>query len=422
MNVLKTQSGDRQRPAPRRLKEAVLASFRFSSGDVTNQFRNYSLNDWQAILVWLDISGMALYLLDRVRELKIEGSVPMPIRERMQLNLERNRERTAALLSHAKDVANRFKQAGIPFALLKGITLTPDSVPEPALRWQTDLDFLVGGSDAEAASEILRSLGYTLNATSGRTMEFRSGSSGKWDLANLYRADIQRSIELHCLPRRDGSQDRLARASGRLFDGTEIPALSAADTFVQQALHLMKHLCGEHTRLSWVLEFTRHLRLRQQDHAFWNDVRAIAKAEPQAGLAIAMSVWLASEMFGLNLPSAVDPWASDQIPDGVIVWLQRYARELLLSDSHASKLYLLLRRQLPNRPDVKGTARLMIPLCLPARITEPVPGETLTDRLTRYRIEASHSWRRLCFHLFEGIRLGIETLCWEWRTPKVQQR
>jgi hypothetical protein len=102
--------------------------------------------------------------------------------------------------------------------------------------------------------------------------------------------------------------------------------------------------------------------------------------------------------------------------------LRRYARDLLLSDSHASKLYLLLRRELPNRPDVKATARLMIPLCLPARITEPVPGETLSDRLSRYRIEARYSWQRLCFHLFEGLRLGVEALCWEWRMPKVQQR
>jgi hypothetical protein len=422
MNVFNSQFEDRRTSAPRRLKEAVLRSFLGSAGEAANQFQSYSLIEWQAILVWLDISGMALYLLDRVRELEIEDSVPVPIRERLLLSLERNRERTTSLLNHAKSVASRFKHGGISFALLKGITLTPDSVPDPALRWQTDLDFLVSETDAKAASEILQSFGYTLHASSGHTMEFRSGSSGKWDLANLYRAGIQRSLELHCLPRCEGSSDRLTRASSRLFDGTEIPALSAADTLVQQALHLMKHLCGEHTRLSWVLEFTRHFRMRQHDHAFWNDVRAIAAAEPQAGLAMAMSLWLAAELFGVNLPSAVDPWTPDQIPDGVLLWLHRYARELLLSDSHASKLYLLLRRQLPNRPNVKGTARLMIPLCLPARITEPVPGETLADRLTRYQIEAGYSWQRLRFHLFEGLRLGIEALYWEWRMPKVQQR
>jgi hypothetical protein len=191
---------------------------------------------------------------------------------------------------------------------------------------------------------------------------------------------------------------------------------------VQQALHLMKHLCGEHTRLSWVLEFSRHVRLRANDGAFWNEVKEIAATEPQADLALAMSLWLAAGLFQSTPFIAAEVWAADRIPDGVLLWLRRYARELLLSDSHASKLYLLLRRQLPNRPAVKDTARLMIPLCLPGRITEPVPGETVGDRLTRYGIEAGYGWERLRFHVFEGVRLGIEALCWEWRMPKVQQR
>jgi hypothetical protein len=422
MNLSQSQSGERPTRGSRGLKGAVLASFQGSAREAARQFLSHSQTDWQAILVWLDISGMALYLLDRVRELEIEDSVPVPIRERLQLSLEHNRERTVTLLRQARSVVDGFQLAGISFALMKGITLTPDSVPEPALRWQTDLDFLVAESDALAATGILRNLGYKLHATSGSTLEFRSGSMGKPDLANLYRASTQRSLELHCLRRQEGLPDRLTRASARLFEGASIPALSAADTMVQQALHLMKHLCGEHTRTSWVLEFWRHVLLRQHDRAFWSEVRVIAAAEPQADIALAMSLWLAADMFGAIPNGAAEHWAADRIPGGVLLWLRRYARELLLSDSYASKLYLLLRRQLPNRPDLKDTARLIIPLCLPARITQPKPGETLADRLTRYGIEASYGWRRLRFHLFEGLRCGIEALYWEWRIPKVQQR
>jgi hypothetical protein len=404
------------------LKESVIASFQRSAFEVATQFRNHSHADWQAILVWLDISGLALYLLDRVQELGIEDSMPAGIRERLQRNLEQNRQRTTALLREAESVAQQFEQAGIPFALLKGITLTPGSVPRPALRWQVDLDFLIPEPDAMAAIEVLHNLNYSLHAKFGDTLEFRSGPSGKPDLANLYRAHAQKSLELHSLRRQEGLPDRLTRASARLFEGIKMPALSAADIMVQQAMHLMKHLCGEHTRLSWVLELSRHIRVRENDGPFWNEVRAIAAAEPQADLALAMSLWLADDLFETTPRIAARQWGADRIPDGVLLWLRRYARELLLSDSHASKLYLLLRRQLPNRPDVKSTARLMIPLCLPARITVPVPGETLAARLTRYRIEAAYSWQRLRFHVFEGLRLGIEALCWEWRMPKVQQR
>jgi len=421
MKLPQIHFGRRRSSAPRRLKEAVLASFHSSASETSLQLEGYSQSDWQAILVWLDISGMALYLFDRLRELGIQACVPSPFREGLQLRQERNRQRTEALLSQAGKVADEFTRAEICFALMKGITLTPDSVPNPMLRWQTDLDFLIAESDASASMEVLRKLDYSLHATSGQTMEFRSGPSGKPDLANLYLPDTQRSLELHRLHRRVGVPDRLARASEKLFRGTVLPALSAGDILVHQALHLLKHLCGEHTRASWVLEFWRNIRLRKHDCAFWNQVKAIASSEPNADLALSISTWLATSMFGEVPDGAAEHWPADAIPPGVMVWLRRYAQELLLSDSHESKLYLLLRRQLPNGIDTKTTARLMIPLCLPARITQPVPGETPADRLTRYRIEASYSCRRLRFHFFEGLRFGIEALSWEWRLPKGQR-
>jgi hypothetical protein len=102
-------------------------------------------------------------------------------------------------------------------------------------------------------------------------------------------------------------------------------------------------------------------------------------------------------------------------------WLRRYSRELLLSDSIATKLYLILRRELSWEGDDKGTARLIVPLCLPARITQRAPGETLGDRLSRYRIEADYSLRRLRFHLCEGIRYGVEALRWELVMPREQR-
>jgi hypothetical protein len=421
---------------PRRLKEAVLASFQASANDVAEEFQKYSENDWRKILIWLDVSGMALYLLDQIMTLKIESSLPSAILDRLQLNLAQNRQRTRTLLREAIEVAQRFQQAHITFALMKGITLPADAVPDPALRWQADLDFLIDESDADAASRIMRDLSYTLRATSERTMEFRSGTMSTTGLENFYREQSQRSIELHTMKRREGSpgqlaraqdqpartQDLLARAQVRWFDGVAIPTLSSADILVQQAQHLLKHLCGEHTRLSWVLEFWRHLRKRQHDRAFWSEVRALAASEPQGELALSISVWLATEIFGPIAPGVTEDWMPVRIQNGVQFWLRRYARELLLSDSFGSKLYILLRRQLPNKPDLKGTARLMIPLCLPARLALPVPGETPADRMTRYRIDASYGWQRLRFHLFEGVRYTIEALCWEWRMSKVQEQ
>jgi hypothetical protein len=220
----------------------------------------------------------------------------------------------------------------------------------------------------------------------------------------------------HC-----GVADRLTRIQVKSFEGLAMPALFSADIMVQQALHLLKHLCGEHTRASWVLEFWRHIRLRQDDRAFWDDVKAIAATEHQADLALSMSVWLATDLFGAVAHGAVEYWKFDRIPSGIQHWLRRFARELLLSDSCATKLYLLLRRQLPIGSDLKSTARLVFPLHLPARITQPPPSETLANRVTRYRMEASYSWQRLRFHFCEGIRYAIEASCWERTMSKVEQ-
>jgi len=419
MNGLRFQFGLQRAASARRLKEAVLACFQASPAEAAARFQSYSEADWREILFWLDISGMGLYLLDQVKALGIEECLPPLLRNRLQLNLEQNILRTAELLRHADEVGNTFNRYGIDFALMKGITLAPDSVPEPALRWQTDLDFLVAGRDTDVATLVLEQMGYERHATSGRTIEFRSGTMGKHDLANLYRAGTQRSLELHCLPRTDGENDCLARAHARSFPGgIELPVLSSADILVQQALHLLKHLCGEHTRVSWVLEFWRHIHVRQYDRQFWGEVKAVAATEPKADLALSISVWLATNLFGKVSRGASEFWGADGIPDGVQLWFRRYSRGLLLSDSIATKLYLILRRQLPWESDSKGTARLVVPLCLPARITQRAPGETLPERLSRYRIEVDYSLRRLRFHLCEGVRYGVEAMRWELMIPR----
>ena len=202
MDSQQNQFGQRRSSAPHRLKEAMLTSFQSSADVAWQQLLGYSQSGWQAILVWLDISGTASYLFDRLRGRGIQDSAPAAIRECLRARLEGDRQRRAALLLRARSVACNFDAAGLRYGLMKGITMTPDSLPDPAPRWQTDLDFLIYESDSTAATEILRGLGYEQHATNGSTIELRSGPSGKPGLANLYRADMQRSLELHCLQRR----------------------------------------------------------------------------------------------------------------------------------------------------------------------------------------------------------------------------
>jgi hypothetical protein len=409
-----------------RLKEAVLASFRSTAAEVEARFVVFNSSDWQRILYWLDISGLALYLLDRLTELGLERCLPEPILRRLQQNLVENRERTAALFQEAEAISRQLRRQHIAFALLKGITLTPDSVPDSSLRWQIDLDFLVAASDATAARHVLMTFGYGLHAVCGNTMEFTAGESGAPDIREIYRVHSQRSLELHILsttPRKDGRRtDRLARTQLRKFDGAVIPTLSPADILVQQSLHLFKHLCGEHTRVSWVHEFWRHVQAHREDTGFWCEVERIAAIEPQAEIALAASVLLSTLTFGGTVPDRLARWTADRLPRKVRLWIETFGMRVLLADSPGNKLYLILRQELrdgnANRPTIR---RLVFPAHLPPRITRGIAGERLMARLARYRTEVWYLFLRLQFHMIEGFKYAIELSRWQRRVTETSQ-
>src|SRR5208283_4212541 len=88
-----------------RLKEAVLAGFRSTPAEIEASFTGFDLSDWRWILYWLDISGLALYLLARLTDLGLERCLPQPILERLKENLAENRERTAALFQEAAAIS-----------------------------------------------------------------------------------------------------------------------------------------------------------------------------------------------------------------------------------------------------------------------------------------------------------------------------
>jgi putative nucleotidyltransferase-like protein len=410
----------------KRLKNAVLACFFRDARDVEALFSDFDLRDWQQTLYWLDISGLALYLLDRLTVLGLENCLPEGIRVRLQQNLAENRTRTAALFEEATVISSEMRRHGISFALLKGISLTPESVPDCALRWQIDLDLLVAACDATAARHILANFGYGLHAVCGNTMEFSAGQSSAPDIRKIYRVHSQRSLEVHMLstkPGRNGQRmDRLARAQLRNFGGAIIPTLSSPDILVQQALHLFKHLCGEHTRASWVLEFHRHIEARRNDAGFWNEVERIAAVEPQAELALGASMLLSSLIFADPAPVPFAQAMVERLPHKVRLWVESFGARVLLADSPGNKLYLILRQELrgggSNRPAIR---RLVFPAHLPPPITRAVAGESLTTRLTRYRTEISFVFVRLYFHVIEGFKFAIELSRWQRRVTETSR-
>lgn len=407
-----------------RMKRAILACFSSPPDLIAATLSEFSPADWKNAQYWLDISGLALYLYDWLRFLGLEKLIPAPALVTVQENLRENRTRTQALFEEAAAIGEAMQSEGIEFALLKGITLTPDSVPDAALRSQADLDLLVSADQATAARHVIGAFGYELHAVCGDTFEFRAGAMGKPDIRDMYRNHSLRALELHLLARSlngHAANDRLVRTHLRNFAGRRLPVLSPPDILVQQAQHLLKHLCGEHTRASWVLEFWRHVEARRFDGRFWTEVQSIAATEPQAEIALGAAALLTTLFSGGDVPHALTRFA-ERLPHGVRRWIHNYAARVLLADRPGTKLYLILRRQLSTtKSENAQIRRLVFPAHLPPAVTRATEGERLWAKLLRYQVEIAYILARLRFHLIEGLRLAVESVRWRWLAAGVSR-
>ena len=421
MNIGPIQIEWKQRTRSLRLKEAVFASFTESAPSLRARLGEFTACDWSRAKFWLDVSGLALYFLDRLTALELEECIPSFMLHQLRQDLRDNRERTQMLLAEAQLVNEKLRRVGIDFAFLKGITLPPESVPAISLRNQMDLDILTRERNAPVVRACLGAMGYELDAVSGLTWEFKAGPSGMSSLKNLYQVRPERTLEVHLLPQSNdhGVPDRLSRTGSDKKKSGMVASLAAADTFVLQGQHLFKHMCGEHTRASWVLEYWRHVCARRDDAEFWYEVEQVAKSE-KAVVAIGAATLLTTLVFGQFAPGELTRWSVDSLSPAICLWIQLYGERVLFSDTPGSKLYLLLRKQL-NPHATNEHRRLLFPIHWPQRITRAHASEDIMGRLKRLKVQTQFSARRLRFHIAEGFRLAVESPRWERRLAGVSQ-
>jgi len=408
-----------------RLKDAVLASFFEPAPSIQARLQEFTARDWKRAKYWLDVSGLALYFFDRLQKMNLQNCLPEVLLLEFCRNLDENRQRTAALLAEAVKVTHALRDMRVECAILKGITLPPESVPDSSLRNQMDLDLLIRESDLNRTRDCLAAFGYSLHAVSGSTWEFKAGPSGTSSLENLYQVRPERSLEVHVDTdhSRDSKADRLERSEWQLVRENWLAALSPADIFVLQGQHLFKHMCGEYTRASWVLEFWRHVCARRDDAVFWREVESLAAKKPGSGAAIGAALLLTSLSFGACVPRELACWSMDKLPPGICLWIQMYGRRILLADKPGSKLYLLLRKELrkDSSADRSERRRLLLPLHWPQKITRAAEGESVIGRIRRARVQTRFTMRRLRFHLLEGCALVIESVRWQRRSGGVSR-
>lgn len=385
------------------------------------RLQNLSGREWRRLLYWLDISGLALYFLERIIELQFSHWLPASVLGRLEQNLADNTERTSSMIMESIEIQERFQKAQLSYAVLKGLSLWPNSVTRPELRSQFDLDFLVAEESAPEARRILERRGYRLYAVSGRSWEFKLNEKPCRSLKDLYKDLPSHLVELHLDTNIPGRTSPLQRTERREFQRFSMPVLSPVDLFLGQGLHAYKHTCGEFSRVAHLLEFRRHVLARRDDHAFWNELQTTAGTDPRAILGLGVVTMLITHVMGGFAPERLTGWTVQCLPRPARLWVEMYGRRAVFGSFPGSKLYLLLQRELEAAgvPAKRSLRQILLPARLPPPVVMASPNETLRARVARYRMQFYYIQLRLRFHIVEGFRYAWESHRWRRHINRV---
>jgi len=395
----------------------VLSSFNDPSGKELQVLKNLTPRQWQKLLHWLDTSGLALYFLDRLSELNAIEILPLAIHSRLEKNLADNTQRMEQIITEFLAIQKSLLSADISFAILKGFSLWPHSVPRLELRSQLDLDFLIKQDHATQAREILEARGYSLHAISGDTWEFKADPGRIKSIKDLYKPGLSRTIELHIEPRTANSAEynsRLSQLRKVMFRGYPMPVLSPIDLFIGQGLHLYKHICSEFSRTAHVVEFRRHIVERYHDHEFWRALQANLEFRPGIRLRVALVIYLISRVTGSFAPQILTAWIAEGLPADAILWVDRYGARAVLASFPGSKLYLLLQQSMEVCGVIsdRSIQRSLLPRSLPQRIDSAAENENIFARVKRHQRQLSYTFLRARFHAVEALRYFCESYRW----------
>jgi hypothetical protein len=333
---------------------------------------------------------------------------------RLQQNMQDNAERTRGMITESLAVQNRFQAAALSYAVLKGFSLSPESVPRLELRHQWDLDFLLAEEAIVDARRVLEQQGYRLYAVSGRSWEFKKDEKIGISMEDFYKDTSGRTIELHLQARMAGAASLLDRVEVRELYGIDIPVLSPVDLFLGQGMHAYKHICGEFSRTAHLLEFYRHVLTRRHDNVFWTDLRSRGEETPKASLGLGIVTLLITSVMGEFAPRALTEWTVDRLPPAARLWVRLHGRRAVFGDVPGSKLYLLLQRELEPSGHAMSRSlwKALLPRRLPPEVVRAANGESLSVRVRRYRVQLKYVLLRLRFHVVEGLRYGWEAYRW----------
>jgi hypothetical protein len=398
----------------RSAQEVVVRSLSQSIDGDVDLFSQMSCRDWKRLLTWLDVSGLALYFFDRMRETERLNVLPQFVIERLERNLRDNAERTRGMIAESIAIQRCFRLAGIQYAVLKGISLCPTAVPRPELRHQFDLDYLVVRTDANKGRKELERMGYRTHVLGDRCWEFKKGETPYVSAKDLYKNLPYRGVELHLDSPTVGAHPQLENVIEQALCEVMMPLLAPIDLFIAHAIDVFKDVFSSFVRASHLLEYYRHVLARFDNELFWAELRDRVANDRKTRVGIAVATYLAEAVMGKFAPEALTIWMMQELSPAVRLWIDRYGHNSIFANPPGTKLYLLLQKEL----ELEGLSpkQKMRMSLLPTRLPPPVirgsHEEGIGTRTVRYGIQVRFALSRFHFHCVEGVRFALEAYRW----------
>lgn len=414
----------------RELARALLAPLQLSASSRNAQaIRRLGPGNWRRILTWLDDSGLALYFLRSLQNKGATGVLPQQVLAHLEGNLAQNRVRWESIVEALSCINDRFRQAGVRFAVIKGLSLVPDYCPDAVLRAPSDLDYLVDEQSLSLAQAVLEGAGYTLQQCSDIEFKYRKRISRMPRMSDSpYSATTHPLVELHLRFWKHGENNvpfaeplfSLQETTPHECWGLRFAVLNDCDAFLFQMIHIFQHTLDGWVKLCWLFEVGSFLSERSNDSEFWRQVDHRILAVPCLAEFAAIVVELARIVFSAPLPDPLRNWVRCLRPSSRL-WLDNYG-EIFAFDDHpvsggrffpTGKLSLFLHQEYIPSAEIRNEMirRRLFPWKRPARVA--FPGEQERSSSTAaLQLQWQFVLNRIIFHSGSSLRYLWEIPRW----------
>lgn len=348
---------------------ALLRALQLRRPDITS-LEKLTEKEWTRLLDFCDIAHLTL----PVAQLPMKG-FPNWVIERLTANLADNALRFERVKATYCEAADALDHAGVEHVVIKGFSQSPDYVPDPRLRRQSDIDIFCPPENIAAATSALRAIGYN---PSGAKISYAMADHdvtlvrpGDWHWkGNLFDPEMPLGIELHfCLWNERVSHISVPdtglfweRRTTREVNGLSFSCLSSVDHLAYLTLHILRNLFLSDWIVHHVRELAFFLHSRADDESFWQTWSRTHS--PSLRSIEAIVFYYARAWFDCHL----HPLAAHEIDilsSGRRSWLQCFAGsalelmfeqnkdflwlQLSLLSSRGEKLKILMRTLIPVR-------------------------------------------------------------------------